>query len=306
MKNKESNFVSLVVYVYNSEKTIKQFLDVIDKEFSNYFGKYEIICVNDASIDDSERNIRMSAENIQAAVSIINMGYHQGLEASMNAGVDLAIGDFVYEMDSTVMDYPVGLVKETYKKALEGYDIVTVGPEKNNLVSGFFYRLYNKVTGTQNKLRTESFRILSRRAINRIYILNKTVPYRKAVYANCGLNMYAFSYIPKEKVKHKQAGKMEIAVTSLVLFSNIAYKVSLSFAMVMAIGTIGAGVYALCNYFGGRKPVEGWTTTILLLAFGFCAVFVLFAIVIKYLSIILNMIFKKQNYLIDSIEKIGK
>ena len=52
-------------------------------------------------------------------------------------------------------------------------------------------------------------------------------------------------------------------------------------------------------------PIEGWTTMMLFLSFGFSGVFLIFAIIIKYLSIIINLIFKKMYYLIESVEKVN-
>ncbi|MDK2868670.1 MAG: polyisoprenyl-phosphate glycosyltransferase, partial [Clostridiales bacterium] len=52
--------------------------------------------------------------------------------------------------------------------------------------------------------------------------------------------------------------------------------------------------------------VEGWTPTILFLSFAFFGVFGILAIVIKYLSIIVELIFKKRQYVYESIQKISK
>ncbi len=46
----------------------------------------------------------------------------------MNAGLDAAIGDYVYEFDSTQTPYPTELVFEAYRTALPGSDIVSVCP----------------------------------------------------------------------------------------------------------------------------------------------------------------------------------
>ena len=43
-------------------------------------------------------------------------------------------------------------------------------------------------------MHTESFRILSRRVINRISSMNKAVPYRKAIYASQGLRTDFITY----------------------------------------------------------------------------------------------------------------
>ena len=43
----------------------------------------------------------------------------------MNAGVDLAIGDFVFEFDTVCMDYKTELLMQVYRRSLEGFDIVS-------------------------------------------------------------------------------------------------------------------------------------------------------------------------------------
>ena len=166
VNDKEKNFISAVVYVRNSEKTIKDFLTAVNGVLSKTFAKYEMICVNDASNDDSAKIIReFSESSLECPVSIVNMGFYQGLEMSMNAGVDLSIGDFVYEFDSDIIDYDISVVTDVYYRSLKGYDIVSAASDrKKRLTSNLFYGLFNSSAKLQHKLTTESFRILSRRA----------------------------------------------------------------------------------------------------------------------------------------------
>lgn len=42
------------------------------------------------------------------------------------------------------------------------------------------------------------------------------------------------------------------------------------------------------------------------LTLGFAGLFAVLTIIIKYLSLLVDLVFKKQNYLIESIEKIQK
>ena len=64
-------------------------------------------------------------------------------------------------------------------------------------------------------------------------------------------------------------------------------------------------VYTLVVFCTGH-PVAGWTTTMFVLTVGFAGVFAVLAIVVKYLSLLVDLIFKKQKYLIESVEKIQK
>ena len=64
-------------------------------------------------------------------------------------------------------------------------------------------------------------------------------------------------------------------------------------------------IYTLAIYFGGR-PIEGWTTMMFVLTVGFFGLFAVLAIVLKYLSLILELTFKKQTSLVEGIEKLQK
>lgn len=310
VENKEKNFISAVVYVHNQQETIQKFLGFLVKQLQTYFEKYEIICVNDASADNSVDEIRSFAQGITGGViSILNMSFYQGVELAMNAGVDLAIGDFVYEFDNLCLDYQENLVFDIYKHSLSGYDIVAAAPiHKQRFMSKLFYYIYNKVSDTQFKLQTETFRILSRRAINRVHSMSKTIPYRKAVYANCGLKMATLNYDNNKNSREKDISahkkKKDIAVDALILYSDAAYKFSIGVTGALMLVTLLIGMYTIYIYIAG-KPVAGWTTTMLFLSLSFLGMFAVSTIMIKYLSLILKLIFTKQKYVIESIEKLS-
>lgn len=309
ISNKEKNFISAVVYVHNNEKEIGDFLEKINEKLNSNFEKYEIICVNDSSIDDSVKEIKKVADNINGTiVSIINMSYYQGIELSMNAGVDLAIGDFVYEFDNINIDYDLDTIIKVYYESLKGFDIVGAkANKKERLTSRIFYKLYNKNSNSMYQIHTESFRILSRRAINRVKAMNKTIPYRKAIYANCGLKLNVIKYdVVKdfniklnEEIKDTRIG---LAIDSIILFTDVSYKVAIFMSLFMMIVAIITGIYTIVVFLCGQ-PIAGWTTTMLLLSFAFLGIFAILTIMIKYLSILIDLIFKKQKYLIESIEK---
>ena len=143
--NKEKNFISAVVYVHNAEDHIGGFLNNIVNLLRDNFEHSEIICVNDFSTDNSVNEIKEVAKNASpVVVSVLNMSYFHGVEVAMNAGVDLSIGDFVIELDSTVQDYDTEEIMNVYRKVLEGYDIVSAVPNKpQKLFSKIFYLRYN-------------------------------------------------------------------------------------------------------------------------------------------------------------------
>ena len=203
--NKEKNFVSAVIYVHDSENEVEKFLKTVADILENNFEKSEIICVNDSSDDKSVQKIKETASAFsKTCVSILNMSYYHGVEVAMTAGVDLAIGDFVFEFDSTLLDFDSSEIMKVYRKSLEGFDIVSASPDKiNRKSSSLFYSVFNRFSGLNYKMTTERFRILSRRVINRISAMNKTMPYRKPIYAACGLKTVNLIYKVNSKISEK-------------------------------------------------------------------------------------------------------
>ena len=304
---KQKNFVSAVIYVYDTGNRIERFLKTLYGVLDENFEKFEIICVNDASEDNSDEIIKKLARSFDnCMLNIVNMGYFQGVETAMNAGVDLAIGDFVFEFDSTVMDYDPSLIMQIYNRSLQGFDIVSCGKGSNNLSSKLFYSVFNRHSGTQYELKSETFRVISRRAINRVHSMSVNLPYRKALYSNCGLKKDYIHYRSEiSGANHRQTLKdpYDTAITALILFTNIAYKITLIFTFLMMLATLGTVGYVVVVYLMGN-PVAGYTTMMFLMSGAFFALFAILAVVMKYLSVILGLIFSKQKYIVESVEKV--
>lgn len=309
---KEKNFVSAVVYIHNAENQIGEFIHNVSDVLSENFHKFEIICVNDASTDNSVAAAKKSAEQyVDAPLTIIEMSEFHGVELSMNAGVDLAIGDYVFEFDSPVMDFEKKLIMDVYWKSLKGYDIVSAAPDKqSNAGSGCFYRLFNRYSHSNYKMQTERFRIVSRRLINRVGAVNQTIAYRKVVYANSGLAAEYISYSPNStelipKDKQDKTYRWNLALKSFILFTDVGYRFSIWMTEAMMLITLLVAVYAVVIFCTG-SPVAGWTTTILFLSIAFFGLFGILSVVIKYLDILVNLSSVKQQYRIKNIEKVNK
>ncbi|MBQ9252026.1 MAG: glycosyltransferase [Clostridia bacterium] len=310
--NQEKNFISAVVYVHNAGDRVAEFLRTILHTLENNFVHSEIICVNDASEDDSLQKIRAaSAEAKSASVSVINMSYFHGLEMAMNAGVDLAIGDFVFEFDHTWLDFDEGEIMKAYRRCLAGYDIVSASPQRRErLSSRVFYRMFDRFSHLKYEMSTESFRILSRRVINRIGSENQTVLYRKAVYASSGLKTDQIKYTPKTSAvpagdRRERSYRAALAADSLILFTELGYRFSMIMTAIMLLIALLTLVYTVVAYFAVH-PVEGWTTTILFLSVCFIGLFGIQTIIIKYLQLLVDMVYKRKHYSFESIEKLTK
>ena len=287
--------------MHNSSDNVVSFFKSVNSVLDEHFEQYELIAVNDSCTDNTVKLLRDWAKGLEKPLTILNMSVYHGLEDAMNAGLDASIGDYVYEFDSPQMPYDKNLIWEAYSKTIEGNDIVCVSPSKMTGSSKLFYGIFNANSHSSYSISTDAFRLVTRRAINRVHASNSYMLYRKAAYAASGLRMTSIYF--NGNVSNIQRNKLSLAINSLALYTNAGYKASIGLTLFMMSAALIEFIYTVVIYEIG-KPIEGWTTTMLVITFGFVGLFFILSIVIKYLSLNINMIFIKQKYLIENIEKI--
>lgn len=308
---KEKNFVSCILYLHNDGETVAEFLGRVCKVMKSNFEKYEIICVNDGCVDNSVEEIKRYQKESGDThhLSLINLSYYQGVESAMNAGRDLAVGDFLFEFDQCIMDFEEDLIMKIYHRALEGFDVVAAAPKYHvPLSSRMFYLVYNLGNRMKTKMRQERFRIVSRRAVNRVNQLNAYIPYRKALYMNCGLKIDTISY---ENTSYRRGHNWEemgnrssLAMDTIIIFTDLLEKASMLLSAVFLGVLLFMFGYLFYSIFSADKPVEGWISTMGLMSLGFFMLFVMLTLIFKYLSVILSMMFKRQQYVIEGVDKL--
>ena len=301
--NKEKNFISAVVYLHNDGVRAVKFFKMLTEQLDAHFEQYELIAVDDACTDDTVSLLRDWARDLTKPLTFLHMSLFQRLEPCMNAGLDAAIGDYVYEFDTTDVPYPADMIFAAYQTALTGSDIVSVCPNRTNGSSRLFYGVFNANSHSAYRLRTDAFRLVSRRAVNRVHASSEPLPYRKAAYAASGLKMTDLTF--EGRIIDKGAGRFSLAADSLTLYTDAGFKFSAGITLIMMVLALAELVYTLVIFATGH-PVEGWTTMMFVLTLGFAGVFAVLAIIVKYLSLLVDLIFKKQKYLIESVEKIQK
>lgn len=312
IQNKEKNFVSCVIYLHNEGSAVKSFLQNICGVMCENFEKYEIVCVNDGCMDDTTDQVREFLESTghKTVVSLVNLSYYQGIESAMNAGCDFAVGDFLFEFDRCELDFEPSLIMEVYHRALEGCDVVAAAPKFGvPLSSRLFYKVYNWGNKYREKIRQERFRVISRRAVNRVNQMNTYVPYRKAMYMNCGLKTDTIVYDNKESVKktrnrEERSKRSTLAADTLIIFTDVLEKLSMAVSAVLFGALLVMFGWIIYSIFSKVRPVEGWMSLMALISFGFFMVSVMLTLILKYLSVILNMSFKRQRYVVEGVEKL--
>ncbi|MBR4530670.1 MAG: glycosyl transferase family 2 [Lachnospiraceae bacterium] len=310
--NPDQTFISAVASVGADRSELTGFLMLVEQTLTGRFLQGEIILVVRDDAEEAGREIReyFAAHPTKLLTSIVTMDAASGQESAMNAGRDIAIGDYVFEFDDIHVDYDGAVILEAYEKSLTGYDIVTArNDRRSRFTSRLFYRTYNRLSGAGRGLGPSTFRVLSRRAINRVKSLSTYIPYRKAVYENAGLASAEVIYhstdeggANRHSVRQARSG---LAVDSFIYFTNLMERISLTVCGVFFLIAVIVVIYVIVSLCSDEQLSSGWVSIMGFLSIGFTGLFGLLTIVIRYLSVLVDLTFRRQQYLIKDIEKIS-
>jgi polyisoprenyl-phosphate glycosyltransferase len=305
---KEKPYISLIAYNHYGNGEVSRFVKSVDKFLDTKFENYEIILVNADGQEGSDKNLSKLGKEVRGKLISINMAWKQNKELAMLAGTDFAIGDFVFEIESVDIDYDLNLLYELYKKCVSGYDLVTASPDCKNISSSFFYKILGKFSSLNFDLNTETVKIISRRGLNAALKYKEKIRYRKVLYRNLGLPFSEICYTSKSNkpiIRETFAERVSLGMEVLLSYSEIGLRLSFFFSVFFLLFSIAVSIYTLYVYLTQRGVVTGWTTTMLFLSFAFSGVFLLMAIIGKYLTMVLQEVKQAPPYVVKSVNRIN-
>ncbi len=296
----EQNYISVVIVVRNGKEVIIQKLKALHEVLSSYFLNFEIVVVDNMSKDGTFDDLK----NSDLAINLISLPRRHGSQQALNAGVSLAIGDYVVEIEDGMMDIDYNYIIEMYRKSQEGFDFVFLTPKQINLSSTIFYKMmnysfrYELTTDITSSIMTLS----SRRGQNKTAEIGRRIINRNVSYAICGLKT---TNIEKNIVYNNQrsfSSNIQLFIDTLIFHTNIITYVAQVVAMFFVGVSISVFIYALLMKIFA-DVIEGWASTIVLISIGFSAMFFMFAIISRYLHHILNNTLHTKDYVYRSVDK---
>jgi hypothetical protein len=287
--NKEQNYLSIVVVINHDAKDIDQFFLILQRFCEQNFNSYEFVIVDNNALRETIDKIINKLIDMGLYANLIGLPYEFNKEQAVLAGVDAAVGDYVFEFEDTTVDYIADDLWRMYQTCKSGNDIVLLRPNyQTRFLEREFYRMLVKYSNKESVLYQSRVHLISRRAINRANSCNKVIYYRKYAYCNLGLNYTFIMYESSRRQKSSELtwGKIDYATDLLLVFTNLGKRISIVLSLVFMLTSIIAIIYTIFAY-ALLNVIHGWTTIMLLLSISFTGVFICFGIVIKYLNLLL-------------------
>jgi dolichol-phosphate mannosyltransferase len=301
--------ISIVSPVYRAENIIEKLVDEVMEVVYQLDVNYEIILVDDRSLDNSWEVMKQLSTKFPEVKSI-RLSRNFGQHPAIMAGLSIAKGEWIVVMDCDLQDQPKEISK-LYNKALEGYDIVLASREvrKDNffkkLSSKIFAKLYGYLTDSNFDNSVANFGIYNKKVIEEVLNMNDFIKSFPLFVQWVGFNKTNI------KVEHakRNSGKssytyrklLSLAFNTIISFSNKPLKLVVKFGLLISILSLIIGVLNLYQYSIGKISVVGYSSLIISIWLLSGIIITIIGVVGIYVGKIFDQVKDRKAFIIDKI-----
>ena len=253
--------LSVVIPVYNETELIEELIGRTNKVLLEMAISYEILLVDDGSVDDSWAKItslKARFPNLKSIKFSRNFGHHYAI----SAGLREVTGDFAVVMDGDLQDRPE-VIPKLFQKIHEGFDVVFVARENRPesklylLLQRIYYFVLNTLSGLEFNSKYANFSIINRKVIDSFNLLSENtrfygssilwLGYRKGeVSAQHGTRFAG-------KPSYTISKRIRLALDVIIAFSDRPLKFAIYLGITQALVSIIFVANLVSKYFLGSN-----------------------------------------------------
>lgn len=299
--------ISIISPVYNAELMLDELIDRIIKSIPTDFEDYEIILVDDYSLDNSWQKIEKLAKDNES-IKGIKLGRNFGQHYAITAGLDFSNGDWVVVMDCDLQDRPEEII-ELYKKAKMGFDIVLARRINRKdsifkkLYSAMFYKILSYLVGSNYDKTIANFGIYSRKVINSFCKMRESVRVFPIMIKWLGYQTETIDVTHSERANGKSSYNfrklINLAINIILAYSDKPIKGIIKVGLLISFSTFFLAIIVLYRYYLGKITVSGYTSIILSIWFLSGIIIVMLGVIGLYIGKIFEGVNSRPIYTID-------
>lgn len=284
--------ISIVIPVYFNEGNLLPLYDDLKKEvFDKIDYDYELIFVNDGSLDNSLEQMRQLAKR-DSHIHNISLSRNFGSHAAILCGLCACTGDLA-AIKAADLQEPSHLILDYASKWEEGYNVIIATradrPEgkKQVLFANAYYSLVRKTALPNMPEKGFDNFAIDRKVID---VLKNLDEKNSAITGQILWSGFKTVEIPyhrqaREIGKSRWTLKKKIRLVSdtLYSFSLLPIKFITGVGAFTFVGTIIWAIFILISKITGKVPVDGWTTSIIVQLLSFGIIMVTIGVLGEYL-----------------------
>lgn len=297
--------ISVVSPVYRGEKMVSELVRRNVEVLDGMGVDYEIILVNDASPDESWREITKECKR-NPKVKGLNLSRNFGQHYAISAGLAYASGDWVVVMDCDLQNPPEE-IPNLYAKAKEGYDIVYARRVEKQFgwwkkkTSAWYHNVFNWLSDRHTDASVAEFGIYSQQVITEYNHMPEYNRYFSALIDYLGFKTGTVDVVHSDRMEGESSYTLskliKLALDSMISSSNKPLKLAVRLGFAISILSFLLAVYNVIAYFFDMAIVRGYTTTIFSIWFATGMILSMLGILGLYIGKIFDQV-KQRPYFI--------
>ena len=260
--------ISVAAPVYNQQRrTLEELVTRLSAVLSTISADYEIVLVDDGSVNDAWAAIREMADR-DPRVKGFRLARNFGQHVAITAALDRAEGNWVVVMDADLQDRPE-VIADLYAKAQQGFDVVFVNriarpePLHYRIATACFYALLNIVSGQAYNRLQGNFSIVSSDAIRAYRSVRESNRFYGGILRWVGFrhgSIDAQHAAPDGgHSSYNFMKRLRFAFGIIVGFSSRLLYVAIAVGLLMALGSFFAAAFIVIEKLQNPDyPVQGW------------------------------------------------
>lgn len=299
--------ISVVSPVYLGEGLVNELVCRLSNSLSDITTDYEIILVDDGSLDGSWKeiqNICSKNKNVKGIKLSRNFGQHYAI----TAGLESVSGELVVVIDCDLQDRPEE-IPNLFAKINEGYDIVyarrTLRKDGffKKLFSRIFYRLFSYLTDSKQDSTIANFGIYHKKVIQAILAMKDHVRYFPTMVQWVGFSSSKIDVIHSHRLdgesSYSWAQLIHLGLNNIIAFSNKPLILMVRLGLLISFLSFLAGATYLYQYFMGTIVVLGFASIIISIWFLSGVIILLLGIIGVYLAKTFDRAKERPTFIID-------
>jgi hypothetical protein len=272
-------------------ETLKSTIEGLSNYLSANFDDYEILIVEDVSLDQIElRSVLDTFDSIR----VVQLSFSVEYDIAINVGLENSIGDVVF-LFNPELD-PIELIDRSLQLIHSDSVDIVVGVS-TNLHKSLGYKLIRPVAkkvlakvGYDEYKNTTTFRCLSRNAVNTVTKARSSYHKLFVRINQSGLNKMRLDYalLSPEKASREFTASIKQTLNILVYNSTVPLRWVSSLGVFGSVIAILFSAYSFLSKLFMNDVADGWSSIIILISFFFLLMFIILSVLGEYLGRLLE------------------
>lgn len=260
---------SVVVPVYNEQENISILYRRLSEVLKSLTKSYEIIFVNDGSLDKSIEIIKeLSSRNCE--VKFLDFSRNFGHQIAITAGMDFSQGRAIIIIDCDLQD-PPELIPKMIEEWEKGYEVVYAVRRKRKGETFFkkftaflFYRIFSKLTNINMPLNAGDFRLIDRKILDTLRTIRERHRFMRGLISWVGYRQSGVFYDREKRVagktKYPFLKMLRFSIDGITSFSVLPLKIATILGFVISGFAFLVGLYFIWLKISMDEIIQGWMT----------------------------------------------